>query len=326
MRVGVLGTGAVGTRAARQLAATPTVDEVVVADTESARAERVASALAPKVRAVGIDAFPTVDVVVLATPTPQAETAAAMVRLGSSVVATTDDLADVDQLLGLDALARSRGVAVVPGAVFAPGLTCLLARFAAQALDRVDEIHVAKHGTGGPACARQHHRALGGLAVAWQDGVWTERQGGSGRELCWFPDPVAAHDCYQAEVADPILLVAAFPDVARVSTRMSATRRDRLTARLPMLRKPHPEGVLGAVRVEVRGKRQSERAIEVLGAIDRPAAAAGAVAAVAATMVVGRGTRRGAFGLGDAAVDAEAVLVELARRGVKAARYMGAAA
>ena len=35
------------------------------------------------------------------------------------------------------------------------------------------------------------------------------------------------------------------PACARVSARLSATRRDRVTARLPMLRRPHPEGTLG---------------------------------------------------------------------------------
>jgi saccharopine dehydrogenase-like NADP-dependent oxidoreductase len=322
-RIGVLGAGAVGTRVARQLSVTGTVDEVLIADAVVARAERVAAALAPKVTAVAAADLRRLDVVVLATPDPHAAAAAVYLDAGVSVVSTSDDLADVDHLLGFGERARAGGRAVVAGAAFAPGLTCLLARYAAAGLDTVDEIHIAKHGTGGPACARQHHRALGGLAVAWHDGVWTERPGGSGRELNWFPDPVGAHDCYRAEVADPLLLVAAFHGVRRVSTRVSATRRDRLTARLPMLRKPHPEGVLGAVRVEVRGTRGGERAAEVLGAIDRPAAAAGAVAAVAATHVALRPDRTGAFGLADPALDAEALLAELARRGVKAARYVG---
>ena len=49
-----------------------------------------------------------------------------------------------------------------------------------------------------------------------------------------------------------------------------------------MLRRPHPEGGLGALRVEVRGRRGSARDEYVLGAIDRPGVAAGTVAAMAA--------------------------------------------
>jgi hypothetical protein len=70
--------------------------------------------------------------------------------------------------------------------------------------------------------------------------------------------------------------------------------------------------------------RAGERAIDVLGAIDRPAVAAGAVAAVAVSHVVAVAPRPGAYGLADASVDAAGLLVELARRGVKAARYVGA--
>ena len=100
------------------------------------------------------------------------------------------------------------------GAGFSPGYTCLLARHAAARLDSVDEIHVARSGTGGPACARQHHRALAGTAVDWRDGEWQERRAGSGRELCFFPDPIGAADCYRAELPDPFVLV---PRVRRAS-------------------------------------------------------------------------------------------------------------
>src|ERR687895_764237 len=67
-----------------------------------------------------------------------------------------DSIPAVRDLLDLDAEARERGLAVVVGAAFAPGLSCVLARHAASLFDEVDEIHVARHGTGGPSCARQH--------------------------------------------------------------------------------------------------------------------------------------------------------------------------
>ena len=95
--------------------------------------------------------------------------------------------------------------------------------------------------------------------MAWQDGDWVDYLGGSGRELYWFPEPVGALDCYRADIADPLLLHAAFPDVTRISARRSARRRDRFTARLPMLSPPHEEGGVGAVRVELRGSNTSRR-------------------------------------------------------------------
>jgi hypothetical protein len=135
---------------------------------------------------------------------------------------------------------------------------------------------------------------------------------------------VGAADCYRAALPDALLLVDAFPGVDRVTARLAANRRNRLTARLPRLRRPHAEGGPGAVRVEVRGRRDGATAIEVLGAMDRPAVAAGAVAAVAALDVLrGRTSRVGASGLAGL-VEPVPVLHELHRRGVRAAIFDGA--
>ena len=192
-------------------------------------------------------------VVVLAGGGPHAEAAATLVRRGVHVVSTSGAVDDVRALLDLDDDARLAGVTVVLGAAVSPGLSGLLARHVAGRLAGVDELHVAVHGTGGPACAREHHRSLRGWAIGWQDEHWIERPAGSGRELCWFPEPVGARDCYRAEMPDPWLLHRSFPGVERISARMSATRRDRFTARLPMLSPPHREGGIGALRVEARG-------------------------------------------------------------------------
>ena len=96
---------------------------------------------------------------------------------------------------------------------------------------------------------------------------------------------------------DPLLLVRAFPAAQRVTARLAANRRDRLTARLPMLRPPHPEGGPGAVRVEVRGDRGGARTVLVYGAMEIPATAAGAVAAEAALAVAGGHVGAGVHGL-----------------------------
>ena len=69
------------------------------------------------------------------------------------------------------------GATLVVGAAVSPGLSGLLARHLAERLERCDELHVAVHGTAGPACAREHHQALAGWAVGWHDGEWIERAG-----------------------------------------------------------------------------------------------------------------------------------------------------
>lgn len=323
--VGVVGCGAVGARVARQLLSTG-VETVVLRDQLPDRLAAVVKSLGDAAIAdPGRDIDPLdVDLVVLAGPGgAHAEQAAAFLRRGVSVVSISDDIDDARGLLDLDHEARERDRVVAIGAGFAPGLTDLLAAHGAARFDRVDEIHVAKMGTGGPACARQHHRALGRMAIDWRDGGWEQRPGGSGRELCWFPDPIGAEDCYRGALPDAVLLVPAFPGVRRVTARVAATRRDRLTARLPMLWPSHPEGGPGAVRVELRGQRDGATDVLVLGVMDRPAVAAAAVAAVVAQVVLTGSTRRvGAGGCAEL-VEPLPALVELARRGVRAAVFEG---
>jgi saccharopine dehydrogenase-like NADP-dependent oxidoreductase len=329
VRALVLGVGAVGTRLARQLVSSADVEKVLLRDERAGRVEAVVNSLGDRavLDAEPYDAPADVDVVVLAGPTgSHVAQAATFLRRGIAVVSVADGLPDVRGLLDLDAEARERDLPIVVGAGFAPGLSCVLARHAATRFDSVDEIHVARSGTGGPACARQHHRALGDTAVDWRDGGWFHRPGGSGRELCWFPDPIGGQDCYRAALPDALLLVPAFPAVQRVSARVRATRRDRFSALLPMLWPTHPEGGPGGIRVEVRGRRGSSRDIVVVGAMDRPAVAAGAVAAVAARLAASRELRRsGAAGLAEL-VEPVPFLAELRRRGVRAAVFEGAAA
>lgn len=300
--------------------------ELVVIDADDGRAEAVAASLGPpaEVASWGPEGLEGADVVVLALPHGHAAMAAVAVDSGAHVVSVADDVAEVRGLLDLDEQARRQGRTVLIGAGFAPGLSCLLAKHAAAGFDRIEEVHVAKAGTGGPACARHHHGALNGEGPEWRNGGWTSRRAGSGRELSWFPDPLGARDCYHAAASDPLVLVPAFPEVTRVTARLAASRRDRLTARFPMMRRPHPEGTLGAIRVEVRGRRGLATDSRVLGALDRPAVAAGTVAAVG-TEWAGKGlfSRAGAGGLAEMVDDPLPFLQELARRGVRAAAFGG---
>ena len=117
---------------------------------------------------------------------------------------------------------------MVIGAAMAPGLSCVLAALPARP---------ARSGSTRctwPASAPAARPAPGATtppsprpAVDWEEGDWRRRPGGSGRELVWFPEPVGGADCYRAGLADPLLLVPAFPGCRRVTSRLEATRRDR---------------------------------------------------------------------------------------------------
>ncbi len=273
-----------------------------------------------------------VDTVVLAVPSPQVELVSGLFAegpdgapdTGPDVVSLSDDHDDVLGLMALHQQAVAAGRRLVVGAALSPGLTGLLACHLGEQLASVDEVHVAMHGTGGPACARQHHDALGGLARGWHDGEWIERPGGSGRELCWFPEPVGAADCYRGALADPVLLHRAFPQACRVSARVSATRRDRLTARLPMLTPPHAEGDRGAARVEVRGAlADGARETLVAGAVGRTGDLAGTVAAWCAQACLDGRFPLGVSTTADDPVLARALLAGIVDSGVQLHEYTG---
>lgn len=265
------------------------------------------------------------DVVVLAQGGEHAHPATAALEHGAHVVTVGDGVDDTRAQLALGALAAEHGRTLVVGAATAPGLAGLLTRHLAAGLDGVDEIHVAVHGTAGPACAREHHTSLRRPALGWHDGRWVEHLGGSGRELCWFPEPIGPRDCYRAAHSAPVVLQRAFPEVARVSMRRSATRRDRLTARLPMLRQPPQEGGAGALRVEVRGDASdgSGRACVVGGVAELVGTAAGACAAAFVAELLAGGFAPGLAVPGADDLPTLAVLHRLEAFGVRLQEFTG---
>lgn len=324
--VAIVGAGATGTRIARQLVRRDDVTRVVLVDDHDGVAEAAARSLPDVVDFTsGTDIPSDAAVVVLATRgESHVGLAQRCVAAGQDVVSVGDSINDVRGLLDLDELAVAHGARVVIGAGLMPGVSDLLAAHGRRWFDDVREVHVSKFGTGGPDCARQHHRALKSSCFDWRYGEWTRRPGGSGRELAWFPAPVEAADCYRAALADPLLLVRAHPDVDRVTARMAATRRDRLTMHLPMLRRPHPEGLLGAVRVEMRGVADGHQIDVVLGCAERPAVAAGAVAAAVVTSLVTTPMdESGSRGLAEW-FDASEMLRELRKRGLRPELFIGA--
>lgn len=306
-QVAIVGRGVVGQRITRRL---PTVVDGVTVVDHDPRTGR----LLP----------PDVSVVVLAHAGPHADLARQFIERGASVVSVCDDVADIRSMLDLDDVARDAGVALVVGAGMSPGLTGLLARWSASQLATCDEIHVAIHGTAGPSCARQHHRALRGRSIGFHDGAWIQPPAGSGRELCWFPEPVGPYDCYRAELASPLLLSHAFGDADRISARVSANRRDRFTAWLPMLRPPHREGGVGAVRVEVRGTDDSgARVTSIVGVAELVGTAAAATASAFAVEALGDRLPAGVSRAGDAGLDTTRLLHTLCLLGVRLQEFTG---
>ncbi|MEX0665551.1 MAG: hypothetical protein WD598_12400 [Acidimicrobiia bacterium] len=327
----LVGAGAVGARAGRQLVDTSGIDQVFVADREPERSEAVAELLGPTASVVvwppaGIA---EVDAVAVALPGAAAlSVARAAVSARRPVAAVSDEEVAIAALLALDAPARDAGVAVIAGCALVPGLSEVLARHAANDLDAADEVHVARAGAAGPECVAALRRIRRVRALEWRDDTWrSERR--LGPQLVWFPDPVGARECDVAP-SGVALMRDAVPGARHASVRVAEPPvRNTLMALLG--RRPLDNG-WGAARVEVWGWRGEARESIVYGVIERPAVAAGTVLAVTAARLAGAlptitfaAEPIGAGGLGTFVTPAP-FLAELARRGVKAAAFEGAAA
>lgn len=320
-RVAIIGMGVIGGRLARELVSSRPELVVELHSSSADRREAVGEAFGSSavIRSTDDPVEDTVEVVVLTgAQRDQPSSAAQHIAAGRHVVTTTDDAAVAESLLALDRRCRSKGRSLVIGAVFSPGLSCLLAAFAAGGLDTVEEIHVARHGAAGPLCAQQRLGAVRVPVREWRDGAWVTRRAGSGRELCWFPDPVGGADAYRAATAEPVLLTDAFTELSRSSARLVLSRRDRLLQHLPTLWPAPAEGGVGAIRVEVRGTRADERVTTVLAALDRPGVAAAGVCAEAVLGVLDRRSPVGAHGLGSWS-DPGGTLLALRGRGIRVA-------
>jgi len=345
----LVGAGAVGRRAARQLAETDDVDRILITDRAPGAAGDVAEAMGE--RAEAIDWSPDRPVpagvgVVASAIGGAAERAVFQraVEAGVPAAGCADDADTVRSVLDLDDAAREAGITLAAGCGLAPGLADVLARHAVEALEVVDEIHVARAGSAGPACRSAADRSNHGPVLEWRDGAWTRHRAGTGRQLVWFPAPVGGLDCHRAGTGQAALLLDAFPTLTRATMRIASPLGaaspvpglrglgnipvvSALLAGRPAPRRRDPDGDWGAVWVEVRGRRGRSEEILVYGAVDRMAFAAGAVLGVAALWLAGLGAApvaaTGAHGLA-ALVDPVPFLSELARRGVKAAVFEGA--
>lgn len=327
----VAGLGDVGVRTARQLLDTPGVEQVFVAARTRGRADTVASALHDGATPWSLDddagRLPPGLTAVVSTLPADDDIALARTAVSAGVAYATcaDDSGAIGALLALDTDARAAGVHVVIGCGLAPGLSDVLARHAAGALDTVDEIHVARWGVAGDRCAASARHAHRDPGLEWRDDTYLHDRA-QGAQLVWFPDPVGPREC-ELVATGVELLVGAHPGVERVTARLGAPSNRLGRARLVPTRRDRI-AEWGSVRTEVWGQQDGARAALVYGVIERTAVAAGTVLGVVGGWLTNAlpqvaEAEPGAFGLGRA-VTATPFLAELARRGVKAAVFEGA--
>ena len=320
----IAGVGAVGARAARQLVDTEGIGRLVLVERRPDQRRATLDAIGE--RAVALDdpygEWPDdIAIVVSALPASgDARLARLAIERGVPFLSGTEDAETIDELLALQPIVRAASASVVIGCGLAPGLSDVLARHAASALDDVDEVHIARVGTSGPASVATMRRALRERPREWRDGGWHEGRRRPTRELVWFPEPVGGRDC-DAVASGIALLHRQFPDAQRLTVRYGEGED------AASWRRTGDAAAWGAARVEVWGRRGRARDSIVYGVVERTAVATGTMlAVVAASMLgvldLGRPQGPGVFAAAEF-LEPVRVLTELARRGVKAATFEG---
>ncbi len=318
------GVGAVGARAARQLVDTAGIGRLVIAERRPDPRRAALDAIGE--RAVDLDdpygEWPDgIAAVISALPASgDAPLARLAIERGVPFVSGTEDAETIDELLAMQPAARAASVAIVIGCGLAPGLSDVLARHAASALDEVDEVHIARVGTSGPASVATMKRALRERPREWRDGGWHEGRRRATRELVWFPEPVGGRDC-DAVASGITLLQRQFPDAQRLTVRYGEGDESA------SWRRTGDASAWGAARVEVWGRRGRARDSIVYGIVERTAVATGTMlAVVSASMLgaleLGRPAGPGVFAPAEF-LEPVPLLTELSRRGVKAATFEG---
>jgi siroheme synthase (precorrin-2 oxidase/ferrochelatase) len=322
----VVGVGAVGTRAARQLIDTAGIDRVLLADRDTDHLTDVAHALGRDARAIDFapgDPIPDdVDVVATALPaTVDHAVVTAAIAAGVPIASSDDEHDAIEQLRALAPNARAADVTVAIGCGLAPGLADVLAAHASAMFEKVDEIRVARTGWAGPASVDTVRHERRTLVHAWHEGTWREEHP-HGDSLVWFPEPIGGRDC-RTVTGGTSLLVDAFGSVPRISVHLGEPPK-----RARFRRRFGDDGEWGAARVDVWGRRDGTLDCAVYGVVERTAVASGAVLGVVAARLGGALApalyQPGVHGLA-ALVPPVPFLGELAQRGVRAAAFEGVA-
>ncbi|BAS28250.1 saccharopine dehydrogenase [Limnochorda pilosa] len=362
MRVLVLGAaGDMGSRAVRELAREASVDEIGLADRNVAAAQALAAELpSGRARPMPLDAR---DASALRSALAGWDVAAsalgpfylfeapavrAAIQAGVPYVSLCDDHDAAQAALALHPTARERGVTVVTGMGWTPGLSNLLARRAAGLLDRALRVRIAWAGAAsdskGYAVILHTMHMLTGQVPTFRDRRYVLVPAGSEPEVLPFPEPLGQVKVAHVGHPEPVTLPRSLPGVEEVSLRgglseaflnwlATALARGGLTrsARgkallgstvkplLPLLERIGPAGAsFSGLHVVVEGVLREKPTRVTVRAIGHMADLTGVPLAVAA-LLLGSGEARlpgvhapEAPGL----FDADAVLRNLAGRGL----------
>lgn len=334
LRVIVLGaTGMMGRRAAEEFGRSPEVTRLTLAGRDLRKVQALAHEIGGAARAVQVDArdhHALVEAikghdVAAGSIGPfylfEAPMAKAAIEAGVHYVSICDDHDATLEAFKLDGAAKERGITVLTGAGWTPGLTNIMAKKGAGMLDEAREVHVSWAGTyaDSDGYAVQLHilHILTGLVPTFKDGRLTKVRAGTEPKTVRFPEPIGPVQVRHTGHPEPLTIPRYIPGLEHVTlsggltegvlnrlslllTRLGLTRtpkgRERLlrlvTPTLPLIAGiGRPAKPLSGTHVEVRGHKDGKPARVVLTAVDRMMNLT-ALPQVVTALMLGRGELR----------------------------------
>jgi len=212
MKILVLGgAGPMGTVTVRDLAESPDVSKVIVGDVSIERANQLKNLVGSEkvsVRRVDVsnraglvEAMKEANAVANATPYHlNIQTMKAAMKAGKSLTDLGGVYYTTLKQLELNEEAKEAGITVVIGCGLAPGITDILAKYGADKLDAVDEVHI-KYGEVNltPAKYKWSFRTVleeyTTGPVAYQNGEYKKLPPFSGKQIVKFPQPIGERTC-----------------------------------------------------------------------------------------------------------------------------------
>ncbi len=360
------GAGDMGRRAVADLALQPDVQELTVADYNSDAARRLSVELGgpPHVAPLRVDASNHSALVnsllghdvAFSAIGPfyrfEAAVARAAIEAGVPLVTICDDYDGAEEVLGLDSAAKEKKVAILTGCGLSPGLSNVLARKAADQLERVDAVHVAWAASAsdseGYAVILHVLHMLTGQVPTYRDGQAALVAAGSESERLEFPQPLGKVRVFHVGHPEPVTIPRFIEGVRTVTlkgglsenylcnlsrwlarARLTDTpgKKDRLGRvikwTLPAL-KPFgkPKEPMSGVRVDAVGLKDGQETRLVYSAADHMKNLTGVPLAIA-TLMLGRGQIKDVGVLApEACIEPDAFLRELRERAISV--YEGA--
>lgn len=354
MRIVVLGgCGDMGRFVVQDLAE-HTDAELVIADLRLHAAERLAEEIGPRARAAFVDATNPESLVQVMQGADAAVgcigpfyrfglvMAQAAVEAGVNYVDICDDYSPVTGILALHHAAQAKGITLITGLGWTPGLTNILARKGVDELDRVSTVRIYWAGSAadaqGLAVVMHVFYAVTGEVPSYVDDQWVKVRAGSGRELVDFGPLLGKVEVAHCGHPEPIT-VPRYLDVRTVTLQGGLTPRwnNRLAdilVGLGLSRTPQRietaskvihrlQGVIGAggvpysgARVDVYGTSGGRAAVRSYRVVDKQGRLTGIPAAIGAAMLASGAVHAHGVFAPEGCIDPEPFLEELAKRRV----------